>query len=81
VPCRRYWRCKGSTLPLPHSLRQALGCFRNPGGTRFSKALRLPLDEAIAIVVVLGVVFANLIADLLYAAVNLRIRCKQGLAA
>ena len=29
-----------------------------------------PLMQAIAIVVVLGVVFANLIADLLYAAVN-----------
>jgi peptide/nickel transport system permease protein len=41
----------------------------------------VPLMQAIAIVVVLGVVFANLIADLLYAAVNLRIRCKQGLAA
>ncbi len=34
----------------------------------------LPLLQAIAIVVVLGVVFANLIADLLYAAVNPRIR-------
>jgi len=30
--------------------------------------------QAIAIVAVLGVVFANLIADLLYAAVNPRIR-------
>ena len=33
-----------------------------------------PLMQAIAIVVVLGVVFANLIADLLYSAVNPRIR-------
>lgn len=33
-----------------------------------------PLMQAIAIVVVLGVVFANLVADLLYAAVNPRIR-------
>jgi len=32
------------------------------------------LMQAIAIVVVLGVVFANLIADLLYSAVNPRIR-------
>ena len=32
------------------------------------------MDEAIAIVVVIGLVFANLIADLLYAAVNPRIR-------
>jgi len=32
------------------------------------------LDEATAIAVVLAVVFANLIADLLYAAVNPRIR-------
>ncbi len=35
-----------------------------------------PLMQAIAIVVVLGVVFTNLIADLLYAAVNPRIRYK-----
>jgi peptide/nickel transport system permease protein len=35
-----------------------------------------PLMQAIAIVVVIGVVLANLIADLLYAAVNPRIRCK-----
>jgi peptide/nickel transport system permease protein len=35
-----------------------------------------PLMQAIAIVVVLGVVFANLIADLLYSAVNPRIRYK-----
>jgi hypothetical protein len=34
------------------------------------------LDETIAIVVVLGVVSANLIADLLYAAVYPRIRRK-----
>ena len=36
----------------------------------------LPLMQAIAIVVVLGVVFANLIADLLYSAVNPRIGYK-----
>jgi len=36
----------------------------------------VPLLQAIAIVVVLGVVFANLIADLLYSAVNPRIRYK-----
>jgi peptide/nickel transport system permease protein len=36
----------------------------------------VPLMQAIAIVVVLGVVFANLIADLLYSAVNPRIRYK-----
>lgn len=35
------------------------------------------MGEAIAIVVVIGVVFANLIADLLYAASNPRIRYKQ----
>ena len=34
----------------------------------------VPLMQAIAIVAVLGVVFANLIADLLYSAVNPRIR-------
>jgi ABC-type dipeptide/oligopeptide/nickel transport system permease component len=32
------------------------------------------LDEAVAMVVVLTVVFANLIADLLYSAVSPRIR-------
>ncbi len=35
-----------------------------------------PLMQAIAIVVVIGVLFANLIADLLYSAVNPRIRYK-----
>ena len=34
------------------------------------------MDEAIAVVVVHGGVFANLIADLPYAAVNPRIRCE-----
>jgi ABC-type dipeptide/oligopeptide/nickel transport system permease component len=34
------------------------------------------IDEAIAIVVVIGVVFANPIAGFLYAAVNPRIRYK-----
>ena len=39
-------------------------------------APRVHANEAIVIVVVIGVVFANLIADLLYAAVNPRIRYK-----
>jgi hypothetical protein len=64
----------GSSLSLPHSLRWGRARSCNPGGTGFSKAPRLLMDEAIAIVVALGVVFANLIADLLYAAVNPRIR-------
>ena len=78
--CSRKARTAGdyseSRLALPHSLRQGLGKSWNPGDTGISKAPRLLMDEAIAIVVVIGVVFANLIADLLYAAVNQRFRCR-----
>lgn len=78
--CSRKARTAGdyseSRLALPHSLRQGLGKSWNPGDTGISKAPRLLMDEAIAIVVVLGVVFANLIVDLLYAAVNPRFRCR-----
>lgn len=60
---------------MPHSLRECLRQLPEPRRHRLlGSAPRLPLDEAIAIVVVIGVVLANLVADLLYAAVNSRIR-------
>ena len=55
---------------------RARGRSWNPGGTGFSKAPRLLMDEAIAMVLLIGIVFANLIADLLYSAVNPLIRYK-----
>jgi len=64
-------------LALPHSLRQALGqVVESRRYWLLGATSRLLVDGAIAIVVVIGVVFADLIADLLYAAVNPRIRYK-----
>jgi hypothetical protein len=67
--------CLGSSFTLPHSMWQDLGRALEPRRRQLlGSAPWLLLDEAIAIVAVIDVAFADTIVDLFYGTGNPRIR-------